>query len=637
MRKFTTLLVLAFSLLLVNNVTGQSTEFVWNPDRTGELTDAFPVYEQNGARGLSGPWDLDQDGYYEVLVAQHDAAGGRIHVIENSAIDTWELVYTTAFVDSSSSSSNARYATAGDLDGDGIWEIIFVAGNGYNGSDPALTHGVYVFEHDGVAGSDNYGTRPATVGDYFALDGGTGSGGRAQNLEAVDIDGDGTQELLVGSDFGSADDIMYVLSVSGTYEPDGAGTGFETWQIESRLAPRENGNKFGGGSPYDIIAADMNGDGAMDLSYHTWNNLNFFNATVAGPDSVVFADTSGIDLFYKASPNDDVALFGGVAYDMDEDGNDEVFYPNLMNAQITIIDYDFGDDVLAINDTKVFFNAIDIGGSGGIAVGDTDNDGNMELLVGGPGYGVGDFTDGNPSQFLRIAEYLGGSPSDGANYEVHAIDTGHPADSSGFNVVNRDSLGTLSSYYELAASKQGSSGSGSDPVFTSGIAYMGDSDGDGLNEVVLSFQGVDDSLDTISEVWNADSLRYDRTVTERIGTPQRAFVRTISMDGVAVFVENNPVVLPDDYVLDQNYPNPFNPTTNISFELPLDKRISVRVYDMTGRLVKTIVDNDLFNKGRHTVQWDGKSSAGVTVASGTYVYQLVYGNFSKSNTMVLLK
>ena len=634
MRKVTALVALVFALSVSTESVAQSTEYVFNPDITGSLTDAFPVYSQNGARGLSGPWDLDQDGYYEVLVAQHNGAGGRVHVIENSAVDTWELVYSTAFIDSSASSSNARYAVGGDLDADGNWEIIFIAGNGYSGADPSLTHGAYVFEHDGVAGSDNYGTRPATVGDYFTLDGG-GAGGRAQNLEAVDVDGDGRQELLVPSDFGSADDIMYVLSVNGTFEPNGAGTGFETWVIESRIGPRENGNKFGGGSPYEMVSGDLNGDGNMDISYHTWNNLNFFNSTVTGVDTYEFADTSGTDLFYKASPADEVALFGGVAYDIDADGNDEVFYANLFTNAVTVIDYNDGDDVLAINDTKVFYDAIDIGGSGGIAIGDTDNDGNMEVLVGGPGYSDTSLQSG--SQFLKIAEYIGGSPSAGTSYELHSIDTSHPADSAGFHTVNRDSAGTLTTYYEIAQSKQGATGSGSDPVFTSGIAYMGDSDGDFLNEVALSFQGVDDSLDTYDEVWNADSSRYDRTLISRVGSPYRAFMRVISMDGVAVSIENERVVLPDDYVLEQNYPNPFNPTTNISFVLPLDKRISVKVFDMTGRLVKTVVDNDFYSKGRHTVQWDGTTSAGSTAASGTYVYQLTYGNFSKSRTMVLIK
>ncbi len=635
MRKVTVIFAAVFAVFLSSDALAQSTEFVLNPDRTGELTDAFPVYSHNGARGLSGPWDLDQDGLPEVLVAQH-SAGGRVHVIENTGADTWELVYSTGFIDSTSLDWNTRYATAGDLDNDGNWEIIFIGGNDFNGSDPALVAGAYVFEHDGVAGSDNYGTRPATVGNYPSLDPSV-TNVRAQNLEAVDVDGDGRHELLVPNDVFSSDDIMYVLSVNGTFETDGAGTGFETWVIESRIGPRENGSKFGGGSPYEIVSGDFNGDGNMDLSYHTWNNLNFFNSTVVQADSFAFADTAGTNIFYKASPADEVALFGGVAYDMDGDGNDEVFYANLFTNQVTVIDYDQGDDVLAIDATKVFYNAIDIGGSGGITVGDTDNDGNPEILVGGPGYGATSFQNGEPSEFLKIAEYVGGSPHESSSYVVHSIATGHPADSSGFHTVHRDSAGVLTTYYETALSKQGSTGSGNDPAFTSGIAYMGDSDADGFNEIVLSFQGVDDSLDVIDEVWNADSTRYDRTLRSRDIAPYRAFVRVVSMDGVRVSIDDERLVLPDDYVLEQNYPNPFNPTTNISFELPVDKRISVKVFDMSGRLVKSIVDNDLYTKGRHTVQWDGTNASGVTAASGTYVYQLTYGNFSKSRTMVLLK
>jgi flagellar hook assembly protein FlgD len=90
-------------------------------------------------------------------------------------------------------------------------------------------------------------------------------------------------------------------------------------------------------------------------------------------------------------------------------------------------------------------------------------------------------------------------------------------------------------------------------------------------------------------------------------------------------------------VLESNYPNPFNPTTNIRFTLPIDKAVSVRVYDMTGRLVKTLVNQQLLAQGTHTVQWDGTNSFGAQVASGNYIYSLEYGNFRQSKTMVLVK
>ncbi|MCH8277262.1 MAG: hypothetical protein IIA50_06995, partial [Bacteroidetes bacterium] len=67
MHKATTL-VLAGIIMLAGNVTAQTTEYVFNPLRTGALTDPFPVYSHNGARGLSGPFDMNHDGKLEILV-----------------------------------------------------------------------------------------------------------------------------------------------------------------------------------------------------------------------------------------------------------------------------------------------------------------------------------------------------------------------------------------------------------------------------------------------------------------------------------------------------------------------------------------------------------------------------------------
>ncbi|NNE36014.1 MAG: hypothetical protein HKN13_12295, partial [Rhodothermales bacterium] len=70
---------------------------------------------------------------------------------------------------------------------------------------------------------------------------------------------------------------------------------------------------------------------------------------------------------------------------------------------------------------------------------------------------------------------------------------------------------------------------------------------------------------------------------------------------------------------------------------PLDKSIRLNVYDMTGRLVRSLISDRTLPAGQHEVTWDGTNSAGVAVASGSYVYSLEYGNFRQSKTMVLVK
>jgi len=88
--------------------------------------------------------------------------------------------------------------------------------------------------------------------------------------------------------------------------------------------------------------------------------------------------------------------------------------------------------------------------------------------------------------------------------------------------------------------------------------------------------------------------------------------------------------------LGQNYPNPFNPTTVIGYELPNSGLVSLRVYDVRGLLVRTLVEENR-GTGPQEVMWDGRDNNGATVASGVYVYRLRFGNELLSRKLLLLK
>ena len=88
--------------------------------------------------------------------------------------------------------------------------------------------------------------------------------------------------------------------------------------------------------------------------------------------------------------------------------------------------------------------------------------------------------------------------------------------------------------------------------------------------------------------------------------------------------------------LAQNYPNPFNPATTIAFALAGPGRVSLRVYDATGRLVRVLVDQSRA-AGRYEEAWDGADSAGRAVASGVYFYRLETGECAETRKMVLLR
>ena len=94
--------------------------------------------------------------------------------------------------------------------------------------------------------------------------------------------------------------------------------------------------------------------------------------------------------------------------------------------------------------------------------------------------------------------------------------------------------------------------------------------------------------------------------------------------------------LPTEFTLSGNYPNPFNPTTTIQYALPEEASVTLEVFDAMGRRVATLV-NSQQAAGRYEAQWNGRSDAGNTVASGMYLYRLRAGNFVETRTMLLMK
>ena len=93
--------------------------------------------------------------------------------------------------------------------------------------------------------------------------------------------------------------------------------------------------------------------------------------------------------------------------------------------------------------------------------------------------------------------------------------------------------------------------------------------------------------------------------------------------------------LPIAYALMQNYPNPFNPATTISFDLPVAGKVSLKIYDILGREVATLIDGHS-SAGSFRAVWDAHTGAGVPVGSGVYFYRLQAGNFVQTKKLLLL-
>ena len=104
---------------------------------------------------------------------------------------------------------------------------------------------------------------------------------------------------------------------------------------------------------------------------------------------------------------------------------------------------------------------------------------------------------------------------------------------------------------------------------------------------------------------------------------------------VSLKLDSNPLI-PRDYSLSQNYPNPFNPSTTISFSLPSDNHTILNIYDISGKLINTLLDKNM-KTGYHNISWDGKDLYGQEVSTGAYVYTLSTNDISLSGKMILLK
>ncbi|MBU1101017.1 MAG: T9SS type A sorting domain-containing protein, partial [Bacteroidetes bacterium] len=124
--------------------------------------------------------------------------------------------------------------------------------------------------------------------------------------------------------------------------------------------------------------------------------------------------------------------------------------------------------------------------------------------------------------------------------------------------------------------------------------------------------------------------------------PLGRFQGTVFMDAMEITKINDVTeiageqFLPTEYNLFQNYPNPFNPSTIISYSIPQSSIVTIRVFDMLGREIRTLISEEQ-NAGMQKAIWDGKNNYGSKVSSGTYIYRIDAGEFHMAKKMLLLK
>ncbi len=575
--------------------------------------------------------DFDRDGEGEIAVIYRGSGDERyLEIIEHKTLPDagFEVMWhddpdTTLLIDPVHGNPRGIFAGS-DVDQDGKMEILATEYNGKfhvyevvdnntvewvwsykdphapaNGSQP---RDIKVGDVDGngleeifcLMGGTDIAANPDSIGFYFfewdgVNDNGFGiDGGPTYILPAGEIDPRLTRcdrtETIAMADVDD-DGNMEVLwpSDGGTGGDglyifscvDGELTGFPTWNVE--LAQERVAGEMTG-SPKNVVVADMNGNGHKEVIFATWNNgqLSIFEATA--PDT--YEETV---IFTDATMTDETIYKGMGAIDVDGDGDDELIFNSYWNATVYIINAPDSIKNIDVNNPEHYAWLRDDAGGAGLTggLGDQDQDGLPEFYVTLYARGA-----------VRALEYNGG----GADMMAQESWTMKEV------YVDRDFV--YSDWYDngVLTAVHGSFGIS---------VPENDLDGDGNKEVVVSM-----IESPISDTW--------LYVFEHTG-------------GMGVAEKRWRVITPNDYKLAQNFPNPFNPITTIEYSIPLDKRVTIKIYNMMGQEVKALVNDKFQVKGNHKVVWDGTNNVGKSVATGTYIYSLEVGNVKHTKRMTLVK
>ncbi len=576
----------------------------------------------NHIRTADIAYDMDQDGKNELLATDY-SNGGRVHVFELADGGVLELVWSSPAFPENSSGSTPRWVRSGDLDGDGNAEIIF--SRTIDGADG----GVFVYEYKG---SDNdYGTEP--IIDFPAnIFSSIGLGDFRTNREqgwVHDFDGDGKDELIMAN----RDNKVYILGINGN------APGFASWQVEGGHPDVHPENRFSGGSWWHSVPCDYDGDGTMEIVNHYWNFYGFWSIEPTGPDTYTYPEAGNPDqgvngpVYFEYTNylgEDAVSYMGITPLDVDGDGNQELsgtFWigSSTHNYDIALVDvggseasgvevWTSQDQFAILKDSLWLDLGLENGEYWGHWAADLNGNGKDEILMGGV-----------PGSKVTSLEYTGsGSILDGDNYDVTLYDLFETLPSA---FEHRDSAGVQWVDTQYVATQ----------YFIAKMA-SGDFNGNGKPNVVMAYQTVPDSLENTVWTWDGSAWVEDEEAAYNTFNPNAINLRVFEYDeATGLKPLDLSFITPDNYKLEQNYPNPFNPTTTIRFSLPMDKEISLVVYDMLGKEVKTLIANQEINTGSYEVTWDATNNFGDKVVSGNYIATLKFGNFTKSIKMMLLK
>jgi hypothetical protein len=430
--------------------------------------------------------------------------------------------------------------------------------------------------------------------------------GGAHSVFAVDVDGDGDMDVLSGSSYPGR---------IAWYENDG------NEEFTSHIIWSYYGY---GGSATSVYAADVDGDGDMDVlstSIHAWEvawyendgNENFTQHTILierEPRSILAVDVDNdqdIDVLFAAldkhygyerigwCKNDGNQNFTVHTITTNTDGSDSIYAIDLDgDGDMDVLSASWIDDKIAWyeNDGDENFTlryiTTNSGGTGSVFAIDVDGDEDMDVLSGG--------TKIAWYENYRNEYFINHTITNGSGSPVFAIDVDGDTD---IDVLSASWGDDKIAWYE----------NDGDEIFT---PYIITSNADGANFVYAVDVDGDGDIDVLSASENDSKIVW----YENLGV---------------VGVDEISGALPTEFDLTQNYPNPFNPSTKIEYQIPEISFVTLKVYDVLGSEVVTLVNEEI-PIGRHEVEFNATS-----LPSGIYFYRLQADSFVETKKMVLMK
>jgi len=448
------------------------------------------------------------------------------------------------------------------------------------------------------------------------------AGDKIRSSPAIgDVDIDGNNELV----FGSHDGTLYIVSLVGTQETAYAQSGYIV------------------GSPSLV---DMDADGDLEIVFTTQLGSN------SGELFAIHHDGTDVDGFPVNI--DEKMLVGPATGDLEGDGfidivlctwDDNIYaidntgsvkagFPylstNRFNSPPTLVDMDNDGDleILAGNDNGLLhvlhhdgteMASFDTGDDirGGISVSDLNDDGSYEVLF--TGY----------DDFLHVWDPILGQELQGWPIDLETNSLSEPAtvdlDNDGdLEIVGANRNGKIFVFHHDGTLFNHFPTTLNGSVESS--PAVGDIDNDGDYELAIATTMGLKVMDIKTESGTRISWKVHRGNQYRSG----------SLAMTLLSYENPKNVTPEKFLISSNYPNPFNPSTNIDIETTAKGKLLVNVYDISGRLINTLVDNNA-GPGYYTVRWNGQNFLGEMMPTGIYFVQVESGADFGIRKIMLIK